>query len=239
MGKGIFVVGTDTNVGKTVISAGLVYLLRKFGYGCGYFKPILSGGLPKGSELLPLDTLFVKEVSGLKDAYSDMTGITLQHPYSPHFASRLEQKKIDLYTIVQKYNKIYTQHEYMIVEGCGGLMVPLNDEGVLLPQLIKELDLDVVIAARAGLGTINHTLLTLSQCQQFGFNIKGIILNGLDSQNPCHIDNVETIRKLTSVPIIGVLPFIENVDIDALQYSNLKQCIVEHLSIENVLSLFQ
>jgi dethiobiotin synthetase len=136
MAKGIFIIGTDTGVGKTVVSAGLMKRLRTDGYNVGYFKPILSGAGFRDGNLAPWDTLFVKKISGLIEDNQNITPYVFQTPVSPHLAVEIENQVIDIAVIQAKYQYLKAKYDYLVVEGCGGLAVPLTRDGYMLYDLI-------------------------------------------------------------------------------------------------------
>ena len=212
MAKGVFIVGTDTDVGKTVVTAGIMHVLRSNGYNATYFKAALSGAIELDNELIPGDTKFVSEVSNLKEAYENITPYVYKTAVSPHLASKLENKPIDLNVIREKYNYLKGKYDYIIAEGSGGIVCPLIDDErglYTLENLIKDLNMSVIIVARAGVGTINHTVLTVKYIESLGINIKGIIINRYIENLMCN-DNINLIEKLTKIPVLGKLKDIEN-----------------------------
>lgn len=235
MNKGIFIIGTDTDVGKTVVSAGLMHLLRKNNYNACYFKPVLSGALDDFSGLIPGDTRFVKTVAQLEESLDTMTPYQFRTPVSPHLASQIEDTPIQVSVIKDRYHNLCKKYPYMLVEGAGGLAVPLTEDGYMLYSLVQDLDLPVIIVARAGLGTINHTVLTVRYAQSLGIKVKGIIINGYDATNICHPDNKKTIEKLTKLPILGLVPSLVGVDVEKLQWGTLKEWFEENILVDILL----
>jgi dethiobiotin synthetase len=212
MAKGVFIVGTDTDVGKTVVTAGLMHILRSNGYNATYFKAALSGAFEVGNELIPGDTKLVSEVSNLEEAYENTTPYVYKTEVSPHLAAKIEDKPIDLDVIREKYDYLKGKYDYIIAEGSGGIVCPLIDDErglYTLENLITDLNMSVIIVARAGVGTINHTVLTVKYIEALGINIKGIIINNYVENVLCK-DNIKIIEKLTKVPVIGKLKNIED-----------------------------
>lgn len=219
MAKGVFIVGTDTDVGKTVVTAGLMHVLRSNGYNAAYFKAALSGALEVEGKLIPGDTKLVSEVSKLEEAYENITPYVYKTAVSPHLAARLENNPMDLDIVREKYAYLKKNYDFIIAEGSGGIVCPLIDDerGLYsLENLIKDLKMSVIIVARAGLGTINHTVLTVKYIENLGIKIKGIIINNYKDNFLCD-DNIEMIEKLTKVPIIGKLKSIENLEGDMIK----------------------
>ncbi|WZL72746.1 dethiobiotin synthase [Clostridiaceae bacterium 35-E11] len=238
MTKGIFITGTGTDVGKTIVSAGLLYLLRSSGYSAVYYKAALSGALADGNQFIPGDTRFVSQFAGLTEAYENMTPYVYKTAVSPHLAARLENQPIDLTILKEKFKQLQQKYDYIVMEGSGGIACPLIDKDVpyLLHDFVKELGLDIIIVASAGLGTINHTLLTIKYIESLGMTIKGVIINGYKKNDICADDNISTIQRLTNVPILGILPWIEEIDCDNVQFGNLREQIKQCIHIENFIS---
>ncbi|MBU3144887.1 dethiobiotin synthase [Clostridium sp. CF012] len=219
MAKGVFIVGTDTDVGKTVVTAGIMHVMRSNGYNATYFKAALSGAFEVGNELIPGDAKLSCEVSNLEEAYENITPYVYKAQVSPHLAAKLENKPIDLDVIREKYDYLKGKYDYIIAEGSGGIICPLIDDErglYTLENLIVDLNMSVVIVARAGLGTINHTVLTVKYIESLGINIKGIIINNYTENFLCN-DNIKMIEKLTKVPVIGKLKYIENLKDNMVQ----------------------
>ena len=126
----------------------------------------------------------------------------------------------------------------IIAEGVGGLAVPLNDQGFMQHDLIRELGVPCLLVARTGLGTINHTLLTLRFAQSAGLKIKGIVMNG-NGQTPVEIDNIETIRNLSGVPAIFTLPALAGVDTEKLQPGNIADVFEKNIDIKKIIRLME
>lgn len=212
--KGVFIVGTDTDVGKTIVTAGLMYVMRSNGYNATYFKAALSGALEEDNKLIPGDTKIVSDTSNLEEKYENITPYIYRNAVSPHLASKLENKPIDLNIIKQRYNYLKEKYDFIIGEGSGGITCPLIEDergSYSLENLIKALNMNVIIVARAGLGTINHTVLTVKYIESLGIKIKGIIVNNYEKSLLCD-DNIKMIEKLTKVPIIGKLKKIEGLE---------------------------
>lgn len=194
---GLFVTGTDTEVGKTVVSA-LICARYKDELPLAYWKPIASGSV-EGR-----DVVTVGELSGVEtiDEY-----ILLEEPLSPHLAARLEQRVIDPDEVVRELRRHLEGGRSLVVEGVGGLHVPLTDDGVLLSDILPRFGLPAVVVARSTLGTINHTLLTLEALRSRHLDIAGVVLDG-----PPNPENRRAIREFGQVEILGQLPPFEPLD---------------------------
>ena len=219
MAKGGFIVGTDTDVGKTVVTAGIIHVLRSNGYNATYFKAALSGALEEGNELIPGDAKLACEISNLEEVYEHITPYVYKNAVSPHLAAKIENNPIQIEVIIEKYKYLKGKYDYIIAEGSGGIVCPLIDDerGVYtLENLIKDLNMSVIIVARAGVGTINHTILTVKYIESLGINIKGIIINNYIDNLICN-DNIQMIQKLTKVKVIGKVKHIKNLKDNTLQ----------------------
>lgn len=203
MGKGIFIIGTDTDVGKTFVNGGITYKLKQDSYKVISYKPIQSGGT------IPQDCKYVKEVCDLNNPYEEMNSYCLKEEVSPHLAARMESISIDKEKIVNHYKDLIDKYDYVIVEGAGGIVVPLIENEYFVYDLIKDLDIDVVIVARAGVGTINHTVLTNEFLKQKSIKAKGIIINQYDEKF-YEDDNITAIENLTQLQVVGKLSKISN-----------------------------
>ncbi|WP_333871553.1 dethiobiotin synthase [Desulforamulus putei] len=231
----MFVLGTDTDVGKTVISAGIMYRLLLKGYKACYFKPVSSGGADIGRDFYSYDVSFVKNVSGFHEVEDKINPFRFKTPVSPHLASSLENRKININVILDTYKELKKKYDFILVEGCGGLAVPLTDEGYMQYQLIKDLGLGCVLVSKTTLGTINHTLLTLKFAENIGIKIEGILFNGYNGSR-MEDDNIKTIGKLADIPVLGVIPRIVGINVENLQTGNLKAVFEESTCIEDLIA---
>ncbi|PRR84319.1 ATP-dependent dethiobiotin synthetase BioD 1 [Clostridium vincentii] len=179
-----------------------------------YFKASLSGALQIGKDIIPGDTKLACEVSNLEEDYENITPYVYRAAVSPHIAAKLENTPMDLDIVKKKYAYLKEKYDFIIAEGSGGIVCPLIDDerGVyLLENLIKDLNMSVIIVARAGVGTINHSVLTVKYIESLGIKIKGIIINNYKENLICD-DNINMIEKLTKVPIIGKFKSMENLE---------------------------
>ncbi len=213
MGKGIFVTGTDTGVGKTLVAGGIAALLRESGIDVGVMKPAESGCHRENGILIPADALFLKEMSGCQDELELINPYALEHPLAPGLAAELESVDIRLEVIREAYFTLTSRHEVVLVEGAGGMLVPLTSN-LLMIDLVKELGkIPILVVTRTLLGTINHTLLALYYIRREGMEVLGIVMNqtspeyGLaESLNP------QVLRQWGRSPLLGNLPFLPSPD---------------------------
>ena len=198
----IFITGTGTDVGKTYVSGEIVKKLREKGINCGYYKPVLSGAEKVNGRLIPGDCEYVMKVSGLEGAFEDYVSYMFEPAVSPHLVAQMANVEISIDKIKADYNRIQSKFNYVVVEGAGGITCPLKLNSILMSDVIKALNLEIIIVADSGLGTINSTLLTVEYAKQQGIGIKGIILNRYDKTNPMHLDNKKSIEILTGIEVI-------------------------------------
>ncbi|EIJ78120.1 dethiobiotin synthase [Bacillus methanolicus PB1] len=208
MGSALFITGTGTEIGKTVVSSFLHKVLSKNGLKVKVFKPIQSG-FDEEKQIYPDSFWFQKSIG------DDQTGMYFFKPaVSPHLAEKLTGQKANIEHIKQKLNELKEQYDLVLVEGAGGLAVPLQvreHELYMTKDFIKELQIPVVLVSLCGLGSIHHAVTTAHYAMNEGLEIKGFVFNQFNDQNFLHMDNVSTIQKLTELPVIAKLPYFENV----------------------------
>lgn len=213
--KKIFILGTDTEVGKTVIARSLARTLFNQKFKIGVFKPLESGGVIKNGKLYGLDSQSLKEAAFSSFALDMINPYILKNPLAPGVAAEIENIKISFPKIKKSFEKIVDSSDFTIVEGAGGLLVPIQNKKTNL-DLIKYLDIDVLLVARSGLGTINHTLLTFQHLSAQGINVRGVILNQVESQRTLsEKTNIHVLKKY-GVPIWGYFPHILTNDTEIL-----------------------
>ncbi|MDK0863182.1 dethiobiotin synthase [Clostridium perfringens] len=191
MEKGVYIIGTNTNIGKTFISGLILKKLREEGINAGYYKTVLSGAKKDKDGLIPLDCEEVMRISGLKESYENMVSYILENPYSPHLASEVEKVSISMEKIKKDYKMLRDKYEFILCEGSGGIVCPISflKKKLMLEDIIKEFNLPIILVSNSGLGAINHTVLTISYLRNLGVRVKGIILNEFNKNNIIHRDN--------------------------------------------------
>lgn len=200
--KGFFVTGTDTGIGKTICSAILMNCLRKTENVC-YWKPIQTG-IEEDN-----DTLTVRNLANCSEPEILDFGFRLQKPFSPHLSARLANVKITVDKTLQFVER--KDDKFYIVEGAGGILVPLNEKELMI-DLIKKLNLPVIIVARSGLGTINHTLLTIEILRNRDLNIYGVVMVGDENE-----ENQNAIEHYGKVPVLAEIPEFARIDAKILK----------------------
>jgi dethiobiotin synthetase len=211
--KGVFITGTDTDVGKTVIAAGLAAALRRRGRAAVYFKPIQSGCPEEGGRLIPTDARFARDLAGLAEPLELLAPVALRLPLAPGVAAAREGVPVDLGRVAASLRELAGRYDFFVVEGAGGLYVPLIDTSFLVLDLIRWLKLPLLVVARAGLGTINHTALTVMAARHAGIEVAGIILNRYPKA-PILAEqtNPAVIEAITARPILAQVPEIANLN---------------------------
>ena len=206
MGKGYFVTGIDTNIGKTYVTAQMVDCLQKKGINAIPYKPIQSGVVNIKNRLIGEDTAFYKEKLELTEEHDYYGTYTMKTPVSPHLASKLEDVFIDEQVILEKYKQLENKHDVVFVEGAGGVAVPLKENFGTI-DLIKLLNLPVILVTSLKLGTINHTVLTTEYLKTHQINLLGLLINKVPSvMGEMEKDNLVMLEKLTGHNILGVIP---------------------------------
>ncbi|AEB08409.1 dethiobiotin synthase [Desulfobacca acetoxidans] len=214
--RGVFVTGTDTDVGKTVIAAGLTAALRSRQVRAVYFKPVQSGCREEDGQLIATDARFAQTLAGLGEPLSRLTPITLKLPLAPAVAAAQAGVTIDLEVIAAAYRELAGRYDFLVVEGAGGLYVPLIDYDFLVLDLARWLRLPLVIVARPGLGTINHTVMTVKAALHAGLSVAGVIINQYpEHPNLAGRTNPEIIEALSGRPILGKIPLISDLQSEA------------------------
>jgi dethiobiotin synthetase len=211
-GKGFFITGTDTCVGKTTIAAAIALNLKRKGLNIGIMKPFATASKKYNSKYKSADVAMLLDITKVKDKYNDINPFFSSLPTAPYTASLIKKSdKVDISGAVRSYTKLASAHDQMIVEGIGGIMVPLTRTKSLV-DFAKAINLPVIIVARFQLGMINHILLTVRACLDYGLSVTGIILNDLTRWNgPIKKEMmVETIEKTSRVNVLSIIPFIEN-----------------------------
>lgn len=209
--RGIFVTGTDTGVGKTIVAATLARLLRMNGISVGVMKPVTSGCREENGRLVSDDARLLCQAAGT-ELSDDVAPYRLREAVAPADAARLDGLRIDFSAIKASFDRLAAAYQYVIVEGAGGLMVPLSG-GLLVADLARELELPLLVVARPGLGTINHTVMTCFSAQHLGLQVAGVIVNGMpDQPGLAEKGAPHQIGSLCGASVLGVWPQCGNDD---------------------------
>jgi dethiobiotin synthetase len=203
--NGLFVTGTDTGVGKTLITCAIARLLYSSGVNVGVMKPIETGWQRDAS-----DAVCLKRAARVLDPISQIVPYHFADPIAPWPASLREKRPIRITTLMAAYRQLQKKHSFLVVEGVGGLLVPITARMDLI-HLILKMALPVLLVARSGLGTLNHTLLTLRHGEAQGIRFCGIVLNQTQPKTTLADEtNRAILKKRTHIPIFGPFPHMKN-----------------------------
>lgn len=213
MGKGLFVTGTGTDIGKTYVTGLIVKRLREGNLSAGYYKAAISGAeRRKDGSLKPGDAVFVNEFAKINEEEKNLVSYVYEEAVSPHLAAKLNKCEIDFDYVEESYQKALQKYDYLTMEGSGGIICPLrfdNKKHVILDDLILRLHLGVVIVADAGLGTINAGFLTYEHLTRRNIPVKGFILNRWQKNTEKNLrsimqeDNLKMLEEMTGIPVIA------------------------------------
>ncbi|MDO5351744.1 MAG: dethiobiotin synthase [Succinatimonas sp.] len=201
--KALFVTGTGTDIGKTYVSAALARAMTKKNLKLAYYKAAVSGA----ESIESSDAGYVSIQAQLKQETSSLLSYLYKKPLSPHLAARDENRFASLDKIKEDFKNL-ADYDYVLVEGAGGIICPVVWEEnlkLMYTDIIKALNLSVMVVADAGLGTINHTVLTLNYLKSLGIKIQGVILNRYDENSLMHKDNLYMIEQLSNIKVVAVL----------------------------------
>ena len=209
LSKGLFVIGTGTDIGKTYVTGLLLKYIRDNGYNASYFKAALSGAIrDENGNLIPGDAVEVLEMANLEEDTDFLVPYIYETAVSPHLASQIEGNPVELDKIRSAYDDVSKKYDYIVMEGSGGIVCPIRYEGkgnennIMLEDIIKYLGLDVIIIADAGLGTINSIVTTVEYLKNRNIHVCGIIMNNYKDEL-MENDNIKMVEDLCDVPVIA------------------------------------
>ena len=212
MPHAIFVTATDTGVGKTLTTAVLATALRRLGYSVGVMKPIETG-IVRGH---PSDAGRLKQAAQVTDSLDLVRPYAFRLPVVPLDAARAERRTIKLSAIMHAYRKLLSEHDLLLVEGVGGVHVPITPMADVL-ELIVKTQAPVLVVGRVGLGGVNHALLTLTALRQRKIPILALVLNRTTAARTTAAgrqerSTVSLLREFARVPVIGPLPYVSGLE---------------------------
>jgi dethiobiotin synthetase len=207
MAGGLFITGTDTGVGKTIVTAGITYCLRGAGMDAVPMKPVQTGAVDSNGQFVSPDLRFCLDICSLSPSAEQerlMSPYCYQTACSPHLAAKTAGAEMDLSHIIECYNTLSGLHDAVVVEGAGGVLAPVDESRTML-DVMTRLSLPVVVVARSGLGTINHTLLTLRALKNAGLEVIGVVFSDGPESPPELIadDNIRTITRIADTVSLG------------------------------------
>ena len=222
--NGVFVTATDTEVGKTVVAGGLARALRNMGVQTGVLKPYATGAMQDPRGPYSCDTRFLARAIGLEHETPDQNPALLRLPMSPLAAAEAEGVSLDRVEVFAAFGRQRESCEFLVVEGIGGLEVPIA-ESYFVIDLIEQFGLPALVVARPGLGTLNHTLLTLDALKNRGLPVAGVVINSSsDEPDASTRTNPELIHRCSGVPVIAQVPRLPGVDVESMALDGLDQC---------------
>ncbi len=229
--RGIFITGADTGVGKTIVTATVVTALRAEGIDAGVMKPIVTGVPARDSG--ESDPQWLLSVSGAADPLDVVSPYRFPIPAAPLVAAAHAGTVIDLNRIVNAFSVLAARHECVIVEGIGGVLVPVTPD-LFVVDLIKQLGMPTFIVARSGLGSINHTLLTLECLRSRGVQILGLVFNNptRPTEDTQVHETTPTILRVSGVRSFGELPYCEGLPVTWDQH---RDTLIAALDVQGLL----
>lgn len=208
MKNGILITGTDTGVGKTFVAAGLIKAMKLKGLDVCPMKPVEAGCRTRKGKLVPADTVALMKAAGIDEPVDLINPYRFKYPLAPAVAAEIEGVTINKQKIFSAYHELSKKYDLTIVEGAGGIMVPVFKKYLII-DFAKALNLCTIIISRPGLGTINHTLLTIEAAKNRGVKVLGVIINYAEKAKKgiSERTNPEVIEKLGGVPVLGIVPY--------------------------------
>ena len=217
--KALFITGTDTGVGKTVVTAALASLLEKKGLKVGVIKPFQTG-----TELEGLgDAEFIYGFLEKDYDLSEVSPCRFRAPLSPYRAAMLEGAAVPLQYVLNHVGDYISRHDITLVEGAGGICVPVTSD-YMMADLAFDLNASLIIVARPGLGTLNHTALSIQYAERKDVRVLGIVINGFpESPDIASKTNPAVLREVFSANLLGVLPFLSGIEVESGAFSGLRE----------------
>ena len=211
----VFITATDTGMGKTVISTGMLRVYRDNGINVCGMKPVASGAVKTRRGRVSEDAVKLQKLNCIELPYELVNPVLLENPCSPDIAARLEQIEINLDHIMNCFNEISSQCDMVVVEGVGGWRTPcLGPKG--MADLVLQMKCPVVLVVGMRLGCINHALLSVEAIRNDGFELAGWIANQIDPNYAYQEQTLDTLAPVLGCPLLGVVPYIEDADADRI-----------------------
>lgn len=210
----LFIAGTDTDVGKTYVAAGLAVALRKMGIDVGVMKPF-AAGIPQRTGFKSEDVEILSTAAQVTDSELLLNPQFFPIIASPYTALKNLKIKPNIPLVLKQFKKLSKLHTMLLVEGMGGVMTPIL-QNYFVTNLIKDMKLPTIIVTRTRVGTINHTIMTCKICEKYKIPIKGIIINNFDVDGYRVKELKRDLENLTRVSVLGSVPFIDDMSDDSL-----------------------
>jgi dethiobiotin synthetase len=227
----LFVTATDTGIGKTLITGGIAYALRARGLDVGCWKPVQSGDLLHDANG---DVMRLKTVGDLPDAPERIGRFSYAEPLAPRLAAERAGAPLMLEDLLAAYRDIEQDHEHFLVEGAGGLAVPLTKDATVA-DFAQQFHFPLLIVARANLGTVNHTVLTVRYAESLGLRVGGVILSGggREGADISEAHNAAYIEEYGGVPVIGRVPWLG----EAPGVAEIREAVQHHVDLDRLEAL--
>jgi len=226
--KSLFIAGTDTDVGKTCVTAALITMIKKLEKNVGFMKPFATGH-KQNSEFKSSDVESLASISQINDPEELLNPYFFSIPASPFTAAKKLNIDIKLSVINSAYRKLLSMHDCMIVEGIGGVMTPIKSDYTVC-NLIKELNLSTIIVCDSKIGTVNHTLMTCKMCELYKIPIAGIIINSVTKNGYNLIELKNNLEELTGLPVLGSVQHM-----DVFQLEKFIEIFSQNIELEKFL----
>lgn len=212
-GRGLFITGTDTGVGKTLIAGGIAGVLTRAGIKAGVFKPVASGCSNEGGQLVSSDAKFLNMCVDETWPLEKVNPVRFEIPAAPCVCEKAEGYLVDYNAVADAYAWICQRSDFVLVEGIGGFKVPISD-GVDVVDLARWFGLAVLIVARPDLGTLNHTLLTVDAVRSAGLRVAGVVISGYRSETASIAEQTagEVIERFGNVKVLRVVDYDKDCD---------------------------
>lgn len=224
--KRIFITGTDTDVGKTLVTSCLIEKLQQAKYSVTAIKPVAAGCDWLDGQLKNSDALILQQSMHRRISYELVNPVTLESPIAPHIAAAKENLNLSVQSLQKQCNLSQHQSDILLVEGAGGWLVPLNDTETLADFVVAE-SMEVILVVGLKLGCINHALLTVKAIEVTGLKLVGWVANLIDPDMSVVDENVDTLKQRINAPLMGEIPYIESDNIiqEAIEYVNISPLV--------------
>lgn len=202
-----FIAGTDTDVGKTVVAAGILEAANQQQLTTVAVKPVSAGCQVTEEGLRNSDAVLLQKTASIKLSYEQVNPVAFEPPIAPHIAAEQEGRRLDADRIAALCRGVMMQPaDFMVIEGAGGWRVPLNNRETLA-AVPKKLQTPVILVVGMKLGCISHTLLTVESIVRDGLPLAGWVANCIDADMDCYAENLQTLKNMLSAPLIAEIPY--------------------------------
>ena len=212
--KSLFITGSDTDIGKTYVTAGLAITFRNLGIDVGVMKPFAAGH-PQKKGFKSEDVEILSRCAQVGDSEKLINPQFFPIPASPYTAWKSLKIKPKVSTVLKSFQKLSSLHSMLLVEGMGGIMTPILKD-YFVANLIKDMKIPAIIVARTKIGSINHTIMTVKMAEKYKIPLRGIIINNFDSDGYDVKELTRDLKNLTKIPVLGSIPYIEKFDDSSL-----------------------